>query len=213
MALQDVQTIFATAKAQGRSLTSQESTCVLQNALVLGFAYGGMQNGMEFLGGGFRGFFGSDESRARAYDHEFNNQNGSGGGGGRSTDIPSWKGSGPVSGVLAVNANSKSVRAIQEYYPSEGAVEFVFDTRTNTFAVGKPNDGSIMGSPHQRLAASIGADGRTIVGGMFKRGPNGEILTNEFSGHYWQNWTPEIRQQFERVMREYGLPVMHSEGM
>ncbi len=57
------------------------------------------------------------------------------------------------------------------------------------------------------------ADGRTIVGGMFKRGPNGEILTNEFSGHYWQNWTPEIRQQFERVMREYGLPVMHSEGM
>jgi hypothetical protein len=143
---------------------------------------------------------------------------GSGGTGGGSGIGPSWKGSGPVPGVLAVNANSKSVRAIQNYYPStknvafDSDIEFVFDPRTNTFAVGRPNSPSIGGSPHQRLARSIGADPETVVGGMFKRGPAGEIYTNEGSGHFFQNWNPGNREQFRRVMESYGLPVQHFEG-
>jgi hypothetical protein len=90
----------------------------------------------------------------------------------------------------------------------------VYDVDTNTFLVGKPaRHIPLGGSPHQRLARSIDADEGTVVGGMFKRGPNGEMLTNEQSGHYWENWTPEIRQQFEQKMREFGLPVTHYGGM
>ena len=48
---------------------------------------------------------------------------------------------------------------------------------------------------------------------MLKRGVNGEILTNEFSGHYWQNWTLEVRSQLVQVMQEYGLKINHMEGM
>jgi RHS repeat-associated protein len=83
MALENVQSIFAQAKAQGRGLTSQEATCVMRNGLALGFAYWGLEAGMGFLGGGFRGFFGSSASRARAYDVEFNSRSGSAGGGSR----------------------------------------------------------------------------------------------------------------------------------
>lgn len=71
----------------------------------------------------------------------------------------------------------------------------------------------LRGSPHQKLAGSIGADPETVVGGVFSRGPNGEIFTNEFSGHYWQNWTPETRAQFVRFMQEMtGQPVSHVAG-
>ena len=69
------------------------------------------------------------------------------------------------------------------------------------------------GSPHEQLAQSIKADTSTVVGGMFNRGANGQILTNEFSGHYWQNWIPEVRQQFTNTMNQYGIKVTHSEGM
>ncbi|KAF6587924.1 hypothetical protein JDW19_14185 [Paenibacillus polymyxa] len=123
-------------------------------------------------------------------------------------NVPTWKGSGPTSGVLGVNSSSKSVEAIKNYYPKEG-IEFVFDPKTNTFVVGKPNNSSFTGSPHQKLAQTINADGKTVVGGTFSRGPNGEILTTENSGHYGQNWTPEVRKQFEEVVGNYGLPVKH----
>ncbi|XOK62253.1 RHS repeat-associated core domain-containing protein [Paenibacillus elgii] len=122
--------------------------------------------------------------------------------------IPNWKGSGPTSGVLGVNSSSQSVEAIKNYYPKEG-IEFVFDPKTNTFVVGSPNSSSLKGSPHQKLAQTIDADGATVVGGTFKRGANGEFLTTENSGHYGQNWTPEVRKQFSEVMESYGLPVKH----
>mgnify|MGYP000901461224 CR=1 FL=1 len=79
--------------------------------------------------------------------------------------------------------------------------------------VGKPKSGMFNGSPHEQLAQSINADTSTVVGGMFKRGTNGEILTNEFSGHYWQNWTADVRQQFVNTMNQYGIKITHSEGM
>ncbi|MGG4207627.1 polymorphic toxin type 43 domain-containing protein [Paenibacillus jamilae] len=126
------------------------------------------------------------------------------------SNVPTWKGSGPTSGVLEVNSSSQSVKAIKNYYPKQGGIEFVFDPKTNTFVVGKPKDTSFFkGSPHQKLAQTIDADEKTVVGGTFSRGPNGEIYTTENSGHYGQNWTPEVRKQFDEVMKSYGLPVKH----
>jgi len=128
-------------------------------------------------------------------------------------EAATWKGSGPTPGTIGVNANSKSVSALKNYNPKDGAIEFVFDPKTNTFVVGKPKSGLFSGSPHEQLAQTINADTSNVVGGMFKRGTNGQILTNEFSGHYWQNWTAEVRQQFVNTMNQYGIKVTHSEGM
>ncbi|MDR1113006.1 MAG: hypothetical protein LBL18_04520, partial [Bacteroidales bacterium] len=124
-------------------------------------------------------------------------------------EIPTWRGSGPAPGVLGVNSNSTSVAAIKNYYPSE-AIEFVFDPKTNTFVVGRPQSTLFTGSSHEQLARSIGADETSVVGGTFRRAPNGEIFTTENSGHYGTNWTDSIRQQFEQVMNAYGLPVNHT---
>jgi hypothetical protein len=38
-------------------------------------------------------------------------------------------------------------------------------------------------------------------------------MTNESSGHYYENWTPEIREKFIQTMDKYGLPTQHYEGM
>ncbi len=125
-----------------------------------------------------------------------------------------WQGSGPAPGVLGLEPGSISSKAIQNYFPStkNGSVEFIFDPKTSTFAVGKPTS-NLGGSPHQQLAKTIKADGANLVGGMFRRGPNGEVITNEFSGHYWKNWTPEIREKFEKALKEHNLDVKHNSGM
>ncbi|WP_246021340.1 polymorphic toxin type 43 domain-containing protein [Paenibacillus lentus] len=127
----------------------------------------------------------------------------------RTVNIPTWKGSGPTSGVLGVNSLSPSVKAIKNYYPKKGGIEFIFDPETSTFVVGKPKDEKFVGSPHQRLVQTINADEKNVVGGTFTRGENGEIYTTENSGHYGQNWTTEVRNQFTEVMKNYGLPVEH----
>jgi hypothetical protein len=77
---------------------------------------------------------------------------------------------------------------------------------TSTFFVG---NGAMK---HSALAASIEADASRVVGGIFSRGSNGSILTNEASGHFWQNWTPQVRQQFIDFMDSMGVPVTHTAG-
>ena len=118
-------------------------------------------------------------------------------------------GSGPVPGVLEVSGRVKSVRAFRNYNP-QGGVEYVFDPATSRFAVGRPGLASgLKGSPHQQLADSIGADQSGVVGGMLRRGSGGEFITDEMSGHFYQNWTPEIRSQFADFMQSFGLDVVH----
>jgi hypothetical protein len=123
-------------------------------------------------------------------------------------EIPIWHGSGPRSGVIGLNSQSKSNGALRNFNPSEG-VEFVFDPSTSTFLVRAPS------SPvkHSILADSIDAPRNQVVGGMLTRGPDGKFLTNEASGHFHQNWTPELRTQFTETMKRYGLEFDHRAGM
>ena len=124
--------------------------------------------------------------------------------------IPVWKGSGPEPGILGINSNSISNSAINNYNPKEG-IEFVFDATTNTFVVGKSKYNKGWGSLHQKLADSIGDNqsASTTLGGVFSRGSDGRIYTNENSGHFGKNWTPALRAQFIEMMRKYGVEVIH----
>jgi hypothetical protein len=122
-------------------------------------------------------------------------------------------GSGPVPGTFGVSAETASVKGLQNYYPRQGSIEFVFDPDTSTFVVGRPNQPLPGYSPHENLAKAINANPSRVAGGMFSRGKAGEIFTNEFSGHYWQNWTPEVRRQFVDFMKSKGVTVLHRDGM
>jgi len=120
-------------------------------------------------------------------------------------------GSGPASGVLEVSSRVKSVEQFKNYSP-KNVVEFVFDPNTNRFVVGRVKNSTPGLSPHQNLSKSIGG-GDNVVGGMFKRGSNGEILTNEMSGHFHKNWSPEVRKQFKSFLEENtGQTVKHTAG-
>ena len=70
-------------------------------------------------------------------------------------------------------------------------------------------------SPHERLALSVGADVKSssIVGGHISRTTTGEFLTNEFSGHFWQNWTNSRRMAFQNNLRGLGFDLVHTPGM
>ncbi|WP_228461093.1 polymorphic toxin type 43 domain-containing protein [Chryseobacterium defluvii] len=123
------------------------------------------------------------------------------------------KGSGPAAGVLEVSNNVESVAQFKNYFPKEGMIEFIFDTESNTFLVGKLKSGWIPGmSQHEKLVYSIrdrGVSQNKIVGGMFKREGN-TIITDEFSGHYGNNWNNQNRLQFIKFMeKKTGLKVEH----
>ncbi len=81
----------------------------------------------------------------------------------------------------------------------------------NCEPIGKQKDYSGNGllSPHERLAALSRSDSSNVVGGMFSRGPNGTIRTNEVSGHFHQNWNDTTRQQFIKFLENSGLKIEH----
>jgi RHS repeat-associated protein len=113
-------------------------------------------------------------------------------------------GSGPSPGVLEVSDRVQSVRATQNFNPSQPR-DFVYDPATGRFATG--SDQGVRG--HDGLREAIGASEDTVVGGRVTRGPNGEFLTDEWSGHYGINWNDDIRAEFERFMRDYGFDITH----
>ena len=103
-------------------------------------------------------------------------------------------------GVIWADPDSKSYAALKNYYPSGGGVEFAFDPDTLRFAVGNPGPGYRSGrSPHQKLADAI-EGGPNTVAGQFKRGPDGEIYTDENTGHYHQFWNDEVRDLIESTL-------------
>lgn len=50
---------------------------------------------------------------------------------------------------------------------------------------------------------------QNTVGGEIWR-QNGVLRTDQSSGHYGRNWTPEIQQQFENFMQQHGVDIIHS---
>lgn len=116
-------------------------------------------------------------------------------------------GSGPMRGVLEVSGRMKS--AAVRNWAGRDPVEFVYDPATKRFAMGH---GAGPGSPHERLARAIGADESRVVGGMNRRDPSGRLVTNERSGHFWQNWSEKRRGEFERFMRDRSVDVQHVEA-
>ncbi len=94
---------------------------------------------------------------------------------------PRANGQGPVSGVLEVSPGVRPTAAFEHFAPGS-SVEFVLDPLTQRFVVGRPNAiAGLKGSPREQLAQSIRA-GNDVVGGMFSRGPRGQILSNEAGG-------------------------------
>jgi hypothetical protein len=84
----------------------------------------------------------------------------------------------------------------------------VFDPETDTYAMGRPADYlGLKGSPHQQLAQVIGANPDSFVGGMVSRGADGSLQWDEMSGHFYQNWTDQFRQQFVETMQGYGVNI------
>jgi len=124
----------------------------------------------------------------------------------RPKDGETLRGSGPVPGVIEISDRLTSVAAFLNYRPSfairtwhdgvmrQGGV-YVFDPVREIFSVGNPT--GISGSPHQKLARSIGVeDYDRVVGGTWTRGADGAVVTTEQSGHYGDNWgrNPDVRK-------------------
>ncbi|MFB0626395.1 polymorphic toxin type 43 domain-containing protein [Streptomyces sp. AB3(2024)] len=117
-------------------------------------------------------------------------------------------GSGAAKGVLEVSDRVKSVGAVKNFSPNEPR-DFVFDPTTGRFATGA--DQGVGG--HDSLGDAIGADKSAMVGGRLRRGPGGELQTNEWSGHYGMNWDASKRKEFQSFMNRHGISVSHTEGM
>jgi filamentous hemagglutinin len=112
-------------------------------------------------------------------------------------------GSGPAKGFLEVSDAYKSSKAVQNFSSSRHT-DFIYDPKSRQFIMGRGSHGhdSILNagriSPHD-----------SIVGGRISR-QNGRLVTDEWSGQYGQNWTPEIRQQFQNFMQQHGVRVNHT---
>jgi hypothetical protein len=115
-------------------------------------------------------------------------------------------GSGPRGGIIEISDRVKSTKAFENYNPKK-AVDFVYNAEKNSMAVATKGTNP---QGHTSLAQSIGA-GESVVGGRLVRGAGGAVETSEWSGHYGQNWTPEIRKSFTNFLGEKtGLQVNHS---
>ncbi len=125
--------------------------------------------------------------------------------------LTTLRGSGPVPGVIEVSQRTKSVAAIKNFFPKQGSIEFVFDLSTNTFVVGLPKSGLLtLESPHQSLVRVSGTNPKKVVGGTFKRGENGLIITDENSGHFGHRWNDKNRKQFREFLEEkLGVKIEH----
>ena len=119
------------------------------------------------------------------------------------------RGAGPIANTIEVSTSTKSLALFKNFNPRQ-RVEFVFDPETGRALFSTKT----RASGHPTLAQAINADPSKVVGGMFIRGPGGKIITNEKSGHFFDNWNPAVREQFTRELsRLLGQPVKHEPGI
>ncbi|MGK4001462.1 polymorphic toxin type 43 domain-containing protein [Sorangium sp. So ce1036] len=115
------------------------------------------------------------------------------------------RGSGPAAGFFEVSDAYRSSKAVQRF-GSAKPVDFIFDSKSGRFVVSTDRQ------PHGHdsiLQAARISPHSGVVGGRISRQPEG-LVTDEWSGHYGRNWTPEIRQQFVDFMRNHGVRVVHT---
>ena len=112
-------------------------------------------------------------------------------------------GSGPASGFLEVSAAYSSSKAVQNF-ASPTPTDFIFDSQSQRFVMG---DGPL-GHDSVLHAAGIAPSDSTVGGTIWNE--NGSLMTDEWSGHYGQNWTPGIRQQFQSFMQQNGVNITHT---
>ena len=110
--------------------------------------------------------------------------------------------------------------------PTKGShdeMEFIFDTEQNIMIIGRRKDSRGLEledggfSEHEQLAdiiedVDLGRHWRQktdIVGGRIQVDSNGKLYTDERSGHFWRNWTPENRKQFVDFLKENGIDAQH----
>ena len=108
-------------------------------------------------------------------------------------------GSGPKSGFLEVSGRVKSTKAVQNFQ-GKSPVDFRYDPDRGRFVMGNNvlgHDGIPGGFP------SSAPGGRT-------RFENGGLITDEWSGHYGNLWTPEIRAKFVDFMKQNGVNITHT---
>jgi filamentous hemagglutinin len=112
-------------------------------------------------------------------------------------------GSGPAAGFLEVSDSYASSKAVQNF-SSTTPTDFVFDAASGRFIMGR----NALGHDGVIKAGRITPTARTVGGRIYRQ--NGILTTDERSGHYGQNWTPELRKQYEAFMKEHGVSVTHT---
>lgn len=106
-----------------------------------------------------------------------------------------------------MSSRVKSTAAFENFNPAVPR-DFVFDPASQRLLVGGENLSKVLG--HTGLVQVGGFSEDTVVGGQLTRGPAGEFLTNEWSGHFGMNWTDAARQQFADFMSGFGFNATHT---
>ncbi|MCE3225919.1 MAG: hypothetical protein K0S32_470 [Bacteroidetes bacterium] len=118
------------------------------------------------------------------------------------------RGSGPSAGVIELSKNSQSNSAFLNSI-STTSKDFVFDPKLNKLAISskKYNLG------HTGLMKGIGSNETNVVGGRIRLGANGTFESNQWSGHYGQNWTPETLGSFEKFFKQQTGKTVKGSGV
>ncbi|MFF9406870.1 polymorphic toxin-type HINT domain-containing protein, partial [Streptomyces anandii] len=98
-----------------------------------------------------------------------------------------------------------SADSLTSFTSPKPETEYVFDPVTGKFLAGDrdPIPGGL--SPHEQLVEKMGVDSKKMVGGTLYRDSEGELVFTQESGHYGHKWTPDVWDQFKKLMESYGV--------
>jgi hypothetical protein len=117
----------------------------------------------------------------------------------------------PSKSVYVLSPERNDSTELMQYVPTGFMTEYIFDYKNNIFATGERAPSWITTERHPYIAKEAKADLKHLAGGML-RVMGDQIFTNEASGHYGENWTPQIRDQFKKLVRRLfpGKAITHS---
>ncbi len=113
--------------------------------------------------------------------------------------------------------NLKQGNAIDFVYdPVEDRVVFEPDLRPRHLGIDPDaGDWGTLISPHQQLARRAGLDDSTasvIAGGALNLDDASRLITTENSGHFYKQWSPEVRDAFMHCIARQGIEHLHFPG-